>query len=103
MENGVVTVLYFFAERRGRPLKSFHDFWDTLVYSIFIFYRNPTIVVFLFYNFIFPNRPSKKDGFFIFTTLLFFLIFDKHSLELSKTAHCYLKSFLTTQNHWDVA
>ena len=31
MENGVVTVLYFFAERRGRPLKSFHDFWDTLM------------------------------------------------------------------------
>lgn len=30
MENGVVTVLYFFAERRGRSLKSFHDFWDTL-------------------------------------------------------------------------
>ena len=32
MENGVVTVLYFFAERRGRPLKSFHDFWDTLFF-----------------------------------------------------------------------
>ena len=30
MENGVVTVLYFF-RKRGYPLKSLHDFWDTLV------------------------------------------------------------------------
>ena len=29
MENGVVTVLYFF-RKRGYPLKSLHDFWDTL-------------------------------------------------------------------------
>ena len=32
MENGVVTVLYFF-RKRGYPLKSLHDFWDTLVYE----------------------------------------------------------------------
>lgn len=31
MENGVVTVLYFFQKTRGQSLKSFHDFWDTLI------------------------------------------------------------------------
>ena len=30
MESGVVTVLYFFEMKRV-SLKSFHDFWDTLI------------------------------------------------------------------------
>ena len=30
VENGVVTVLRFFAERKRESLKSLRDFWDTL-------------------------------------------------------------------------
>lgn len=34
MEIGIVTVLYFFAEKSGRFLKSFYDFWSILFLNI---------------------------------------------------------------------
>ena len=41
MENGVVTVLYFF-RKRGYPLKSLHDFWDTLFFFVCLSFYSPS-------------------------------------------------------------